>query len=263
MVGNASEAGAGRGPAGMSTARVRHDGVMATGAPRRLAWTVVVPVKGGPTAKSRLVAGAGHDHEALALALALDTLDAVAAAGVAALVVVTRDPRVARATLDRGARVVPDPGAGLNAAVEVGLAAAVAASPDHGVAVLLGDLPALRPRELTDALAACADHARAVVPDREGTGTVLLTARPPVRLRPEFGAGSAARHARHATRLDLDLPGLRSDVDDAEGLAAARVLGLGVRTAAIVEEGHHRAAPATRRDTARRVSSCRADPSAW
>lgn len=214
---------------------------MGAGAVRRLDWTVVVPIKGGPTAKSRLSAVAGADHAALSLALALDTLDAVAAlaavaaGGVVGLVVVTSDPTVAGAARARAARVVPDPGGGLDAAVDAGVAAAVAAAPERGVAVLLGDLPAVRPQDLDDALAACGAHAGAVVPDRQGTGTVLLTARPPVRLRPAFGAGSAARHARAATRLDLNLPRLRTDVDDAEGLSAARTLGLGARTAAILD----------------------------
>lgn len=99
-----------------------------------------------------------------------------------------------------------------------------------GWAVLLGDLPALRAKDLVAALGRAAEHSRALVPDAEGTGTVLLTATdgPP---EPRFGPGSAQRHAVDAVRLDLDLPSLRRDVDTAADLAAAVALGVGPHTA--------------------------------
>src|SRR5699024_2164902 len=149
------------------------------------------------------------------------------------------DPAATRVAQDLGAFVVVDPGRGLNAAVRAGLAAAVrtgreaargAGPGTTGRAVLLGDLPALRAHELLAALTACAAHASAVVPDADGTGTVLLPAT--VGLPdPQFGAGSAARHGERATRLELDLPGLRRDVDTAEDLTTALQLGVGRHTA--------------------------------
>jgi len=102
------------------------------------------------------------------------------------------------------------------------------------VAVLLADLPALRPGDLSAALTACARHASAYVPDAEGSGTVLLAALDAARLSPAFGAGSAARHDLVATRLELDLPRLRRDVDLQSGLRAAVSLGVGRRTAAVL-----------------------------
>jgi 2-phospho-L-lactate guanylyltransferase len=100
--------------------------------------------------------------------------------------------------------------------------------------VLLGDLPTVTPAALSRALQACGQHQTAFVPDAEGTGTVLLTARALADLVPAFGAGSAAAHARHSTRLDLDLPLLRSDVDDDVALGRAVALGVGPRTAAVL-----------------------------
>ncbi len=216
-------------------------------------WTIVVPVKGGPAAKSRLVVPGVSDHRALSEALALDTVAAAtacpptskAASAVAALIVVTGDPVIAAATRDLGAVVVPDPGGGLNAAIEAGAAAAATAHPAHGTAALLGDLPALRPHDLAVALEKCANHRRAFVPDRQGTGTVLLAAQPGTPLRPAFGPASAARHAVVAARLDLDLPGLRTDVDDAAGLAAAAVCGLGSRTHAVLRAASRESATHT------------------
>src|SRR6185437_7696085 len=109
----------------------------------------------------------------------------------------------ADAVVRAGAEVEPDPGSGLGAAIARGVAV-LAERGDGPLAVLLADLPALRPEDLTVALTACAAYPSAYVPDAEGSGTVLLTAVRPDQLRPAFGAGSAARHDLVAHRLDLD-----------------------------------------------------------
>jgi 2-phospho-L-lactate guanylyltransferase len=197
-----------------------------------LVWTVVLPLKGGSAAKSRLGA-----PPAVALALALDCLDAVRAThAVRSVLVVTSDGGTAAACSAAGAEVVLErsPGAGLLAAVDDGLAVA----PRGPVVVLLGDLPALTPADLAAALDACGRSLRAgarsaLVPDAEGTGSVLLAALAAGDLDPAFGPGSAAEHERRgAVRLGLDLPRLRRDVDTAADLAAALALGVGRRTRA-------------------------------
>ena len=116
---------------------------------RRRQWHVVLPVKGGPEAKSRLVSNV--DRESLALAIALDCLEAArASTGVGSVAVVTADPDVATAVRAAGADVVPQAGEGLLAAIRSGLGSA----PPGPVAVLLADLPCLRPVDLYTALAA-------------------------------------------------------------------------------------------------------------
>ena len=87
------------------------------------------------------------------------------------------------------------------------------------VAVLLGDLPALRPEELDAALAAAARHPLAFVRDADGTGTTLATASRGA-VRAAFGPESAARHAAagFAELAASDLPGLTRDVDTVDGL---------------------------------------------
>ena len=194
-------------------------------------WSVVVPVKGGPLAKSRLRPPAGVDRLMLARALALDTVAAAASAvGLDGVVVVTSDAEVDASMRALSVATTPDPGSGLNDAALEGLRRA---QPPY--AVLLGDVPALRSRELTTALAAAAKYDSAFVPDAEGTGSVLLTATRQGRLEPRFGGPSASRHtdAGH-TRLDLDLPGLRRDVDDEASLREALCLGVGSHTAALL-----------------------------
>lgn len=199
-------------------------------------WRLVVPVKDARLAKSRLAVSSPAVRTELARAMALDTLEAAAAAvGPGSLVVVTSDGPVASTARAWGATVLADPGAGLDAAVRAGLTAGTdRADPGpRGWAVLLGDLPALRARDLRTALDHCARHAAAVVPDASGDGTTLLTSTtgPP---EPRFGPGSAHRHARDATVLVLRLPRLRQDVDVAQDLTRAAALGVGRRTRQIL-----------------------------
>jgi 2-phospho-L-lactate/phosphoenolpyruvate guanylyltransferase len=205
-------------------------------------WTVVLPLKGGPAAKSRLGAPAG-----LATAIALDCLDAVLATdGVDVVVVVTPDPALALAAAAAGAQVRPESalGGGLLPAVADGLAGV-----RGRCAVLLGDLPALRPDDLAIVLKLAAEvlgrpvpgrdpvPSMVFVPDAEGTGTVLLTALDPVAMRPSFGPASAAAHqAAGAFRLGISMPRLRQDVDTPADLQAAVELGVGPRTRAVLAE---------------------------
>jgi 2-phospho-L-lactate guanylyltransferase len=189
-------------------------------------WTVVVPLKGGTAAKSRL-----GGTPALAQAIAMDCLVAVLAAQqVSGVLVVTADPGLAERCRAAGAGVVQQsvPEGGLSSAITDG----VRAAPEAPCAVLLGDLPALRPGDLDQALLAASQALdatgapMAAVPDAEGSGTVLLAAAGPAGLAHRFGPGSAARHrAAGAVMLELDLPRLRQDVDTRADLDAALALG--------------------------------------
>ena len=118
----------------------------------------------------------------------------MATGGVAAVLVVTDDPRVAEEIGAAGADVVADaPAAGLNPALDHGAAVARQRYGSGPVAALSADLPALRPADLAGALEAAADLRRCFVGDGEGTGTTLLTAGDGVRLEPSFGHRSRAR----------------------------------------------------------------------
>jgi len=200
-------------------------------------WVVVVPVKPSARAKSRLDVP-GVSRADLARAIALDTLAAATACDVVAqVVVVTDDAALAReAAMVPALRFVPEGDArGLDAAVALGVAAI-----DPGGrmprAALLGDLPALRPGDLGEALRAAASLPRAVVPDAEGTGSTLVTAGVGVDWASAFGDGSFARHVTLGCEaLPIrDASTLRRDVDTAAQLDAARALGLGPRTAALL-----------------------------
>lgn len=205
-------------------------------------WTVVVPVKAARLGKTRLAGDLAPDERvALVRAMAADTVHAAALArAVVRVVVVTGDEVVAAEALGTPGAVVdvvaePFPG-GLGAAVRAGIDRARGLDAGAGVAVLLGDLPALRSVDLDAALTAAAEHPRAHVADAGGTGTTLLTVAPHVAPRPRFGPGSAAAHAT-AGHVALDVAAgssLRQDVDVRADLDAVALLGAGPRTAAVL-----------------------------
>lgn len=204
-------------------------------------WTVLLPLKALPGAKSRLMTDldpgdpASEAHVALVRAIRQDTLNAAHLTPSVGRVLVIAD-RAEADGHDPNAHVIIQSEPGLNSALREGAAHAAARWPEDGIAALVGDLPALRPEELREALAAAGEHPRAFVPDATGSGTTLLTAIPHTELLPEFGAGSAARHARTATPL-AGGPSLRQDVDTAADLTAAAEIGLGPATLTALAAG--------------------------
>ncbi|MEZ0491832.1 2-phospho-L-lactate guanylyltransferase [Kineococcus sp. TBRC 1896] len=190
-------------------------------------WRVLVPVKGGDEAKTRLALPHRQRRE-LALAMALDCLTACRdTPGVGLLVCVSDDPEVLRAVRGLGVGTVSPGRPGLAVAVAAGLA-----SLERGpTAVLLGDLPALRVEDLGRALArALTVPGPALVTDAAGSGSVLLTD-PDGDVPHRFGPDSARRHLEAgAVALTDPLPSLRRDVDTVEDLRSALTLGVGPRT---------------------------------
>jgi 2-phospho-L-lactate guanylyltransferase len=201
-------------------------------------WSVVVPAKRLAVAKTRLrpltAARPEVAHDELVLALLADTVAAAAACpSVASVVVVTDDPAAAEVAHQLGARTVADePDLGLNPALVHGAGQVAGAA----LAALSSDLPALRPVELARALELAGSAApRCFVADAHGTGTTLLTA-VGTDLEPRFGPDSASAHRTSGARqLTGSWPGLVQDVDTQADLMAARALGVGPRTAALLD----------------------------
>src|SRR6202012_189479 len=171
----------------------------------------------------------------------VDTLTAAARVGsVRMITVITPDDAAAAAATQLGAEVLsdptpeghPDPLNNAIAAAEQGVAQSV-----PNIVVLQGDLPALQPQELAEAIAAARHYQRSFVADRLATGTAALFAFG-TTLDPQFGSNSSARHrSSGAIELTGAWPGLRCDVDTPADLAAARRLGVGAATARTIT--HH------------------------
>jgi 2-phospho-L-lactate guanylyltransferase len=167
----------------------------------------------------------------LAEAFALDTVEAASSArGVAAVLVVTDDFRLAAAVRELGCAVVPDGVSDdLNATLVQGAAEVVRRWPGAVPVALCADLPGLRSDELADVLeeatAVVSEGRAAFVRDRAGVGTTLYAA-PVERFTPHFGLDSAARHADSgAVEVGSTAASVRTDVDDLADLGAVLVSG--------------------------------------
>jgi len=183
-------------------------------------WCVIMPIKGGAEAKSRL--GSLPEVSALANSFATRTLAAVLACPeVARVVIVTADEDWRHSTTKR-ISTVRDRGQGMNAALCV--------ARDHEatskfLVIVPADLPLLDPHELATVLHQARSHASAFVRDKDGTGTTLLTALNAIDLQPQYGEGSAAAHlqggafelsAPRSVRFDVDTPADLNSIYDAE-----------------------------------------------
>ncbi|SIS07587.1 2-phospho-L-lactate guanylyltransferase [Williamsia sterculiae] len=217
----------------------------------------VLAVKDLALAKTRLAEQLSTGIRArLVLAMMRDTVAVLHRSGAAGVVVVSPDPRVLAAAEESGARVLAEsatPGAStrghaqLNRAFVAGSTVAAHAWEDPRVMLVQADLPAARADHLATAADLAIGTARAIITDRDGSGTTLLvvdragelTDRPP-----RFGSGSARRHvAQGATDLSTlrghpPWPDLRTDVDTLEDLAVAAHLGTGDHTRAVIAELH-------------------------
>jgi 2-phospho-L-lactate guanylyltransferase len=201
---------------------------------------VIIAVKRLAVAKTRLApVFSPSTRKNFVLAMLIDTLSAAARVeSVRSITVVTPDDVAAAAAAGLGANVLPDPTPQghpdpLNNAIAA--AERVIAEDVVNLVVLQGDLPALQPQELSEAILAARTHQRSFVADRLGTGTAALWAFG-VALDPRFGTDSAARH-RNSGGVELTgaWPGLRCDIDTPADLAVARHLGVGAATRRVLD----------------------------
>ena len=175
-----------------------------TGAPADVG--LVIAVKRLAAAKTRLapVFSAGT-RENVVLAMMVDTIKAaLAVPALQTVTVVTPDEIAADAAQEMGALVLTDPTPDghrnpLNNAIAA--AEAVVRESTPNVVALQGDLPALQPQELAEAITMARGYPRSFVGDRHGTGTAALFAFG-VPLEPEFGPDSARRH-QHSGAIEL------------------------------------------------------------
>jgi 2-phospho-L-lactate guanylyltransferase len=196
---------------------------------------LVIAVKRLTAAKTRLApVFSAPTRESVVLAMLIDTINAAAAVpALSAITIVTPDEFAADAARQLGARVLADPTPeGHRNPLNNAIAAAEASmrAETANIVALQGDLPALQPQELAEAIAAARVYPRSFVGDRHGTGTSALFAFG-VALDPRFGTDSAERH-RHSGAIELTgaWPGLRCDIDTPDDLMVARRLGVGSAT---------------------------------
>jgi len=201
----------------------------------------VVPVKTLAASKSRLLPECSRaDVERLALAMMADVIDALRRVpALARVVVVTPDVAVARAAEAAGGEVLLRDDPGLNPSVEAA-SAEVAAQPEDGVLVVLGDVAAAAPSDLAALLEAVETRGVALAPSSDG-GTAALLRVPFDVIPARFGPDSAKRHREAAERAnvpcrEMRLASLSVDVDSGEDVDEILRIGtLGHRTREALE----------------------------
>lgn len=207
--------------------------------PDRAEWTVVVPIRGTSTSKSRLVVDGVASSE-LAIAFGLDVIAACRGArSVTRTVVTTASPYLAAAAAALGAAtVIDDAAADLNSSISSAVRRVRALDPGANIAVIVGDVAMVTPADIDEALAAAAAHPRALVCDRQGVGTVLISARAGLAHHPRFGGVSRVSHRAWGYReIDIDPNSrLRHDLDTQVDLVEARARGLGAASSRLLAD---------------------------
>ena len=179
---------------------------------------VVVPIKSFATGKERLSPSLDPDARDFLIRAMADHVISVAERAGLLPVLVTDSSEVADWGAARGLPSLPDPGGGLSAAAEAGIAWARAAG-SHWL-VVHADLPLLRPEDLTALTEALAEGADPISPSADG-GTSAIGGGEPLVL--SYGPGSFHRHLpRLASPRIVVRPGLSHDIDSATDLESAR-----------------------------------------
>jgi 2-phospho-L-lactate/phosphoenolpyruvate guanylyltransferase len=178
--------------------------------PRLVGCVVLIPVKAFGAGKARLAPTLDAKGRAeLSRMMATRVLGAAAPLPVA---VVCDDTEVASWAVENGAMVLPEPGRGLNGAVEAGVARLAALGASE-VLVAHADLP------MAHGLAQLAGFdGVTLVPDRRDDGTNVVCVPAHTSFRFACGPGSFTRHRAEAELLGLECrvvrqPDLAWDVD--------------------------------------------------
>lgn len=185
---------------------------------------VLIPIKTLSQCKTRLAGALGDARRrALVEVMLRNVTDAARAArNVDGVMLIGPDE------FGLGLPALPDPGAGLNAALRAGAAAQPAEA--SRLIILAGDLPFVAQAEI-EGLAGLAPDMAAIAPDRAGAGTNALSLPLPAAagFAFQFGEGSFAAHCKEIARLGLGLEivrahGLALDVDEPADLDAVSAL---------------------------------------
>jgi len=186
-------------------------------------WAII-PIKASKSSKSRLAGVlAPGERETLVRAMLTHVVSAASEAARISRVCLVGPSRHG---LPEGIELLPDPGEGLNPALQSAFARIAGEGLDR-VIVVAADLPTVTPQEL-DLLSSAPAGEIAIAPDRHGTGTNALSLPLPAArdFRFSFGVDSHARHKEEAHRLGLEVQtilsqGLEKDVDEPADLPDA------------------------------------------
>ncbi len=198
----------------------------------------LVPLRAPGEGKSRLADVLDPEQRAaLSVAMLADVTAALAAGGLAEIVVVAGGDAAVAAGGELGLEVLPDP-AGCSGLDDALAAAARRVGGHRHTLVVAADLPHLR---ADDVRAVLEPDAEVVIAPTAAGGTGALLRRPAAVIGTAYGPGSALAH--HALAIAagvrtawVDRGGLHLDVDTFTDLAALTELELGPATARVLPQ---------------------------
>jgi 2-phospho-L-lactate guanylyltransferase len=192
-----------------------------------ISFPVVIPVKTFDLAKQRLSRILRpSERAALARTMLVDVLNVVASVVLPSnVIVVTTSPEASGIATRAGAQVLHEAEpSDLNSAIETASRHMIVQDAG-GFLMLPADVPEITVAAVRQAFAALnQDFSLVLAPAVNDGGTNLLACRPPHAIRPEFGAGSFAKHLAAGERAGLaccvlNSPELGRDIDTPEDIA--------------------------------------------
>ncbi|NQU37407.1 MAG: 2-phospho-L-lactate guanylyltransferase [Actinobacteria bacterium] len=205
-------------------------------------WTVIIPIKPLPIAKSRLEGTRRNASTAdLARAFAKDLVAATThVAFVDQVIAVTSESTLAPELISLGATVLDEPNqltGDLNAVLDYAQRQVLSQHPHCAIAIVTADLATIQARSLESFLVGAANCKTGYVADHSGSGTSVLINRTGHVVATAFGARSADAHRERGfdDLTELADARLRLDIDTPEDLESAIAIGLGAATRRLIE----------------------------
>lgn len=174
----------------------------------------LVPAKALDQAKGRLAALLTEaERRQLALAMLEDVVKALQAVSeIETVTVISPDADVLEAAGVLRAEAIEEPPSvrGLNQALAYGLSVMSSRNPD-ALLVVLADVPAVKPADIREVLAALPAGRGVVLAPSSAKGTSALALRPPDIIPFRFGEQSFQNHKREAAARNIDHAVVRND----------------------------------------------------
>lgn len=151
--------------------------------------------------------------------------------------IVTSDTDAVAVGRDFGCSVIPDPGGGLNEAIESGTASAIAAG-TRKLLVLASDLPLVNADDIAAMFSV--EEQVAIAPSGDG-GTNALLRQPPAVIPPAFGPNSAEAHKTLARKKGvsarvIEMRSMVLDIDRYEDLVTLAGLSSPLESVRLAQE---------------------------
>ncbi len=198
-------------------------------------WAII-PVKQLSEAKSSLKPIlTPEQRRELVFCMLEDVLNSIRYAGpIKGTIVVSPDKEILDFARSKGATPLPEPGVGLNEALNLAINHAMELGAES-ILILPSDIPLIRPVDVEKIVGMASSEREMVITPSRRNGTNALLLRPPDLINLRFGGESFGAHMEEAHRAGI-MPHiyrserLETDIDEASDLIKLKARGLGTRS---------------------------------